>query len=63
VGKGKSQKMKTIRCNRTAMRFSINKIAEAIRKAAEPLSLHEAAEFGGESSIAFRERLVREYNA
>ena len=45
------------------MRFSINKIAEAIRKAAEPLSLHEAAEFGGESSIAFRERLVREYNA
>ena len=45
------------------MRFSINKIAEAIRKAAETLSLHEAAEFGGESSIAFRERLVREYNA
>ena len=45
------------------MRFSINMIAEAIRKAAEPLSLHEAAEFGGESSIAFREGLVREYNA
>lgn len=66
MGKGKKQKMTTqmtIRCNKAAGLFSINKIAEAIRKAAEPLSLHEAAEFGGESSIAFRERLVREYNA
>ena len=53
----------TLRCNRAAMLFSTNKIAEAIRKAGEQLELHEATEFGGESSVAFRERLVREYNA
>ena len=53
----------TLRCNKAAMLFSTNKIAEAIRKAGEQLELHEATEFGGESSVAFRERLVREYNA
>ena len=53
----------TLRCNKAAVLFSINKIAEAIRKAGEQLVLHEATDFGGESSVAFRERLVREYNA
>ncbi len=42
--------------------FSVNKIAEAIMKAHEGMRLHESAEFGEESSAAFREGLVREYN-
>lgn len=46
--------------NRT---FSINRIADAIRKATEEIELHEASEFGGETSAAFRDGLVREYNS
>lgn len=43
--------------------FSVNKIAEAIMRMGEGMQLHEAVEFGGESSAAFREGLVREYSA
>lgn len=43
--------------------FSVNKIAEAIVKTHERIRLLETTEFGGELSAAFREGLVREYNA
>ena len=47
--------------------FSINKIAEAIHDAVAKLNktllLHESTDFGGTSSAAFKEGLVREYNA
>ena len=46
--------------------LSINKIAEAIHDAVaklnKPLLLHESSDFGGTSSAAFKEGLVREYN-
>lgn len=57
------EEKKSTRSGDLSRMFSINKIAEAIRKAGEEMQLHEAAEFGGESSEAFREGLVREYNA
>ena len=42
--------------------LSMNAIADAIRRACEKIELHYAEEFGGESSAAFREGLVKEYN-
>ena len=42
--------------------LSMNAIADAIRRACEKIELHYAEEFGGESSAAFREGLVKEHN-
>lgn len=67
------QNMATLKicCNGKAGIFSINRITEAIHDAIVKamdetdgkLLLHECSEFGGSMSAAFREGLVREYNA
>ena len=47
-------------CSKTE--FSMNKIGDALREIAQRPPILLADEFGGRGSIAFRERLVNEYN-
>lgn len=42
--------------------LSVDKIATAIRKVTEKMELYDPYEFGGTTSAAFRERIIREYN-
>ena len=42
--------------------FTVNALADAIVKCRERIELHDLMDFGGRSSAAFREGLVKEYN-